>query len=123
MAEALARHYWEDSLEVLSAGVYPLGKITPYTLDVLMERNIPTDGLHSKGLAAVDFSRVDVVVDLADFPVEPVPGGFEGKVVKAFVPDPYGGTLDDFREALATIDRILKKKMERWTGVKTVGPG
>lgn len=121
MAEALARHYWKDLLNAFSAGVYPLGRITPYTLQVLRERNIPADGLHSKGLAAVDFSRVDVVVDLAGFPAkELVPDRFAGKVVKAYVLDPYGGTPDDFREALNTIDWMLRQKLEIWTGAKIV---
>ena len=124
MAEALARHYWKELLDVSSAGVHPLGRITPYTLQALRERNIPTGGLHSKGLAAVDFSRVDVVVDLAGFPAaELVPERFPGKVVRARVPDPYGGTPDDFRQVLKTIDWMLRERLESWTGVKTAGPG
>lgn len=115
MAEALARHHWKDSLDVFSAGVYPLGVVTPYTLQALRESHIGTDGLHSKGLSAVDFSRLEVVVDLAGFPAsELAPAWFEGKIIRSYVADPYGGTLDDFRVALNAIDSMLKQKIEGW---------
>lgn len=115
MAEAIARHRWKESLETFSAGVYPLGHITPYTLQVLRESHIPTDGLHSKGLDAVDFSRLGVVVDLAGFPTEElVPPWFDGRIVKAYVRDPYGGTVADFREAMGAIKSLLEERLDGW---------
>jgi len=121
MAEALTRHYWKDSLDVHSAGVHPLGLVTPYTLQVLRESRIPTEGLHSKGFSAVDFSRLGVVVDLAGFPASELAlASFEGRIVQSYVSDPYGGTLDDFREALKAIDSMLKENIEDWLGVQSL---
>jgi protein-tyrosine-phosphatase len=117
MAEALARHHWNDSLDVFSAGVHPLGLVTPYTLQALRESHIPTGGLYSKGLSAVDYTRFGVVVDLAGFPAwELAPPSFEGKIIRSYVTDPYGGTLDDFREALNAIDSMLRQNIEGWLG-------
>ena len=42
MAEALARHFWNDGMEARSAGLDPLGYVPPLTLEVLNEAGVPT---------------------------------------------------------------------------------
>jgi arsenate reductase (thioredoxin) len=48
MAEALLRLHASDRFEVTSAGLEP-GVINPYTVRVLEERGISTEGMHAKG--------------------------------------------------------------------------
>jgi len=49
MAEALLRHRADDRFQVFSAGLEP-SRINPYTLRVLEEAGIDTEGQYSKGL-------------------------------------------------------------------------
>lgn len=48
MADALLRFHASDRFEVTSAGLEP-GVLNPYTVRVLEERGINTDGMHAKG--------------------------------------------------------------------------
>ena len=48
MAEALLRLHAADRFEVTSAGLEP-GVLNPYTVRVLEERGISTEGMHAKG--------------------------------------------------------------------------
>ena len=48
MAEALARHFWNNGMEARSAGLAPLGYVPSQTLAVLNEAGIATDGLYRK---------------------------------------------------------------------------
>ena len=48
MAEALLRLHAADRFEVTSAGLEP-GVLNPYTVRVLEERGIGTEGMHAKG--------------------------------------------------------------------------
>lgn len=115
MAEALARYYWKDSVNACSAGSYPLGHVTPHTLDVLRERNIPTDGLHSKGFSAIPFREVLVVVSLSGETLDGLlPRSFSGEVIPRYVHDPYGEGLPVFRQTLATIDTVVREELTEW---------
>ena len=57
--------FLEKGMEACSAGWPPWGIFRPLTLEVLNEAGIPTDGLHSKGIAGVRFDDIDYLVDLA----------------------------------------------------------
>jgi len=115
LAEALARHHWKDSVEAASAGMDPLGYVTPYTLAVLREIPVSTDGLESKAVSAVDFSKIDLVVNLTNHPIRPfLPSKFPGKVIDWYVTDPFGGTLDTFREARDAIEWLILEQLPRW---------
>ena len=49
LADALLRHHASDRFDVTSAGLEP-GTLNPYTVRVLEERGISTDGMHAKGV-------------------------------------------------------------------------
>jgi protein-tyrosine-phosphatase len=122
MAEALSRHYWGVTLEVHSAGVHPLGFITPQTLEVLKERRVACEGLSSKGFSAVDFRRLSLVVSLTDSSLDGLlPGFFSGRLRSWYIRDPYGESIDSFRQACAAIDWLITDKLPRWLGWCTPG--
>jgi arsenate reductase len=115
MAEALARHYWGGAVRAFSAGTYPLGHITAYTLEVLEERNIPTSGLYSKGFSAIAFNEVQfIVVFTRDSLEHLLPPSFSGEVIRRHVGDPFGLGLNVFRQTLLTIEWLILKKLPEW---------
>jgi arsenate reductase (thioredoxin) len=65
MAEVLLRHRGGHAYEVHSAGVEP-GSINPYTIRVLEEAGLPTDGLRSKSVSEYLGQRFDYVITVCD---------------------------------------------------------
>ena len=115
MAEALARHYWDDLVEAFSAGIYPLGHITPYTLQALSERAISTAGLLSKGFSDIPFDRIQLIVCLTGDSFEHlIPRSFSGEIIRWHVQDPYGQVLSVFRETLETTEWLIRTKLPGW---------
>lgn len=112
LAEALARHFWGKEMEVSSAGLFPLGHVTPYTLEALREKDIPVEGLHSKGLEDVPLGEIDYIVNLTNINIQKlIPGFFSGKVIPCYVRDPYGEGLDSFRKARDELKVLVIEKL------------
>ncbi len=115
MAEALARHYWGEKLEVASAGVSALGYVPEETIHVLEEIGVSTEGLYSKGLNEVDIDGFHLILDLVLYPLEDmIPASFEGKLIPWHVRDPFQGGLDSFRETRNTIEWLVTEKLSEW---------
>jgi arsenate reductase (thioredoxin) len=121
MAEALARHYWNDAIEAFSAGTYPLGHITPHTLEALSERAITTTGLHSKSFSAIPFDRIQLVVVLTGDVFEHlIPSSFSGKIIRWHVRDPFGHGMSAFRETRDTLTLMVRRKLPEWLNLDPV---
>lgn len=115
LAEALARHTWGNSVDACSAGMDPLGYVTPYTLEVLREIGVLTAGFESKPISAIDLSRVDLVVNLTNDPIRPfLPAKFPAKVVDWYVMDPFGEGLGAFRQARDAIRWLVTEQLPKW---------
>ena len=115
MAEALARHYWGEKLEVASAGVSALGYVPWETTSVLEEMGVSTEGLYSKGLGEVDIDGFHLILDLVHYPLEGViPPSFQGKVIPWHVTDPFQRGLDSFRQTRNTIEWLVTEKLSEW---------
>lgn len=115
MAEALTRHVWGQSYRAASAGTYPLGVITPLTLEVLHERQVPTEGLYSKGLEDLDLSRFQLLVNLSGTHLAMgITDPFPGLIVPWFVHDPYGEGLSSFRKVRNTIEALVRERLPAW---------
>ena len=105
MAEAWANHFGHDRVQVFSAGSFPFGSIVAETYTVMKEKGISLDGQRSKGLSDVAVAEMDVVVGMG-YEVEcPVPVGFKGRVVDWNIPDPYGRSLEFFRNVRDMIEQ------------------
>ncbi len=105
MAEALARHLAPDVIEASSAGVMALGYVAPPTHAVLKESGVPSDGLVSKPLRAVDIASIDLIINLAGCPIENL---FDGKALPVEdwdVGDPFGSDLAVYRRIRDEIER------------------
>ena len=112
MAEALARHLAPDAISASSAGLLPLGYISPPTYAVLREMGIAGLGLRSRPLREIDFAGVDLVINMAGQPL--------GSLVKASTPverweieDPFGRDLAFYRETRQEIETRVRELAKR----------
>ncbi len=112
MAEALARQLFPGSVRIGSAGLRPLGYIARETLAVLAEAGIDTHGLWSKGLTDLDLAEFPLLVNLTAYAVDSyLPRAFHGQLVRHPVVDPFGGTLEVYREARDTIRQFITEDL------------
>lgn len=108
IAEALTRLLRGGSLAAASAGLHPLGHITRETLAVLAEAGALTHGLSSKGLDAVNPREFALIVNLSDYALAPwLPPDCRSRVIQRPVIDPYGGSLDLYRQAREAIKTLI----------------
>jgi arsenate reductase len=116
MAEGLARFYYGDQLNVMSAGSEP-SQLNPLAITAMAELGIEISHHHSKSVDTVDPELVDTVVTLCAEEVCPV---FPGRVERLHWPiiDPArpapdeAQALQQFREAR---DWIKDKLAEQFT--------
>jgi len=75
----------------MSAGISPLGSISPEVLSVLSKLGVSAEGLASKALHSMNLEEADLVVSLdADFPVRRVLGPeLQFRWEEWDIPDPY----------------------------------
>ncbi len=109
MAEAWVRHRAVEGIEAVSAGLTPLGYITPETAQVMKEKNVSVDGQQSKGLEAIDWKQVDVLVNMTFMPSRSVVAGFSGRRVEWRVPDPFQASLRTYRRVRDLLERRVNK--------------
>ncbi len=112
MAEAWARHLGADRVEALSAGVRPLGFIASETKEVMAEKGIRLDGQRSKGLDAIDWTHVDILVNMSGFPGRDLVPEFSGQRLDWKVVDPYMDPLESYRSVRDLLERKIRRLLE-----------
>ena len=112
MAEAWARHLARDTVEAMSAGLHPLGFIAPETTRVMEEKGIRLEGQQSKGLEAIDWRQVDVVVNMLPIPGRSLLPSFQGALVTWKVRDPYQEPLRVYRKVREQLRRLVERLLE-----------
>jgi protein-tyrosine-phosphatase len=112
MAEALARQFFPDSVRISSAGINPLGYVAPETLDVLAESGVATEGLWSKGIDEIECAHYPVLVNLTDHSLDGVlPRACFGRIIHHPVIDPFGRSLEAYRQAREAIRRFIAEEL------------
>ncbi len=114
MAEAWARHLGRDKIEALSAGLHALGFIASETKQVMAEKGISLDSQHSKGLDAIDWAQVDVLVNMSGVSARTDVPEFKGKHLDWKVPDPYMDALDSYRSVRDLLERKVRRLLEEF---------
>lgn len=108
MAEALVRYHASNLIEAESAGVRPLGHVSPEALAVLQEMGIRAEGHYSKSINDVlQFFEPEIVVNMSG---QKLQGWFATKeIIDWKVQDPYGSELETYRKICSTIEaKVLK---------------
>ncbi len=116
MAEAWARHLGGGRVEVQSAGLHPLGFISPETSAVMAEKGIPLDSQRSKGFDAIDWNRVDVLVNMSHVPARDLVPEFKGKRLDWKVSDPYMDPLETYRSIRDQLEKLVRKLLNELQG-------
>jgi len=109
MAEAWTRHLSAGRVEAVSAGVEPLGFVALETIQVMEEKQISLAGQRSKGLHAIDWKLVNVLVNMSHRPTAALVPEFEGRRLEWDVPDPYGDDLATYRQVRDLLEEQVKK--------------
>ncbi|HYP14143.1 MAG TPA: low molecular weight phosphatase family protein [Bryobacteraceae bacterium] len=104
MAEAMARTYGSDVLEVQSAGLQPAMNTSTYTRNVLTEKNIHLGDHLPRRFRDLNLTDFDLIVNLSG---SKLPGSLATPVENWNVDDPFGGTEDDFRAARERIEMLV----------------
>lgn len=105
MAEAFARAYGGDIMEVHSAGVSPATYIAPLTKRTLSELNLSIDGHFPKGMDLMRSQHFDVVINMSGVPLG-LPGAH---VIEWAVPDPIGQTESYYRTVATQIEGLVMR--------------
>lgn len=119
LAESLLNHWGQGRFRACSAGSFPRGTVNPLALQLLVQLNLPTDGLRSKSwdeFARPGAQSIDFVITVCDNAAgEPCPV-WPGQPVTTHwgIPDPaaVAGTeaqrMQAFRQALYSLERRIK---------------
>jgi arsenate reductase len=110
MAEALARKYGSDVLEVSSAGLTPAMNTTPFTRSVLQEKNVDLGDHLPRRFRDLDLKDYDLIVNMSG---SALPRTIGVPVEDWEVDDPMGGSEDDFRVARETIEMLVMRLILR----------
>lgn len=110
MAEALARKYGSDVLEVSSAGLTPALNNHAYTRAVLAEKNVDLGEHLPRKFRDVNPDDYDLIVNMSG---SALPKNVGVPIEDWDVEDPYGGTQDDFREAREKIEMLVMRLILR----------
>jgi arsenate reductase (thioredoxin) len=107
MAEAFARAYGSDILNVRSAGLAPASIVQPLTRQVLTEKNIASEGQFPKGLESVAAESFDVVVNISGEPLPSRPVAHRS--IEWRVRDPIGQSESLYRSVAAEIEALVMR--------------
>lgn len=115
MAEAILKHLGGKAFEVFSAGIKPEAEVNSFAIEVLKEKNIPTDGLYPKAIGNLIQSEIDLVVTVCDRAKQSCPHFPGAKRVEHWSledPSTFQGTYDEilfaFREIRDEIERRIR---------------
>jgi len=109
MAEGLARALSAGRHEVWSAGTHPMIRVSPEAVQVLAERGIDISAHRPKSIAEAP-DDVDLEVTLCE---DRCPTLRANSREHWPTPDPYGGTVGDFRAARDQIEARVRDLLER----------
>lgn len=116
MAEAWARHLSAGGVEAMSAGVRPLGFIAEETIEVMREKKISLDGHKSKGLDAINWHQVDVLVNMSPYSPDIFAPTFTARRLEWHVHDPFDEPIESFREVRDQLEKLVRKLLEELQG-------
>lgn len=105
MAEAFARAYGSDLLDVRSAGIAPANTIAPLTKQTLAAWNLNIDDHFPKDLNVMRREHFDVVVNMSGMPL-----GLPGvRMVDWTIPDPIGEKATVYQAVANLIEKLVMR--------------
>jgi len=109
MAEAFARHYGKDKVEVASAGTMPLTEVNPIVVQVMREKGIDISKNKPKPITTRMVQEADVIIVMGCDAKGFCPAPLLDKVVDWRLEDPKGKPIEKVREIRDEIERRVKR--------------
>lgn len=110
MAEAMARKYGSDVLDVASAGLSPAMNTTPFTRSVLAEKNVDLGEHLPRRFRDVNPKSFDLIVNLSG---SPMPRSLGVAIEDWNVDDPMGKSEEEFRQTREIIEMLVMRLILR----------
>ena len=109
MAESILRSTGADSVNAVSAGLHPTGRVATLSLQSLSTFGYPVEGLSSKGLDDIDLESIDVVISLmGDSGLDALPWRLTAEKIAWSIRDPYGEDEDAYVATIKTLERKIQ---------------
>ncbi len=113
MAESILRSIGGASVDVVSAGLHPTGRVAELSLETLAGHGYPVAGLSSKGLEAIDLESIDIVISLMGEPgLAALPCRLTAEKIAWSIRDPYGEDEDAYATTVKTLERKIQALCE-----------
>lgn len=110
MAEALAKKYGSDVLEVSSAGLSPAMTNHAFTRSVLLEKNVDMGDHLPRRFRELKPTDYDLIVNMSG---HRLPSNLGVPVENWNVEDPFGGTEEDFRKTRELLEMMVMRLILR----------
>ncbi len=106
MAEGFARKYGEGKIEVFSAGIMPLNRVTSKTVKVMAEKGIDVSSQRPKHIDEVlHEAPFDLIVFLDNnINLHNLPGK---KIITRPVPDPFERDIEAYRRTRDKVEELV----------------
>lgn len=109
MAESILRTIGGASVDVVSAGLHPTGRVADMSMETLRSHGYPVERLASKGLDAIDLNSIDVVISLmGESGLAALPCRLTAERVAWSIRDPYGEDEDAYAATVKTLERKIR---------------
>ena len=113
MAEGFARYLSSGNVEPISAGTRPAKKVAPKAIEVMRERGIDISGQTPKALTMEMMDKADVLVSMGCGVQESCPLPLRDDLINWGLEDPYGQSIEKYRNIRDEIERRVKVLIER----------
>lgn len=116
MAEGFARRLAEIlkiNVQVYSAGSKPAKEINPLAIEVMREKGIDITSQRPKGLEAIPYQELDLVITLCDSAKQTCPVLPGSKMVHWDIPDPasFEGTIEEKLEFFRKVRDEIEERV------------
>ncbi len=109
MAESVMKTIGGPSVEVVSAGLHPTGRVAELSLETLLSHGYSVAGLSSKGFEAIDLDSIDVVISLmGESGLAALPCRLTAEKIAWSIRDPYGEDDDAYISTINTLERKIR---------------
>ncbi len=109
MAESILNTIGGTTVNAVSAGLHPTGRVADLSLETLHLHGYPVTGLSSKGLDAIDLESIDVVISLMGEPgLAALPCRITAERIAWSIRDPYGEDEDAYISTVTLMERKIR---------------
>ncbi len=109
MAEAFARAFGSDVMEVASCGLHPAPSVSRTTRLVLAERGLDVSGHYPKSFSEVQPESYDLIVNMSGMML---PAGLDSRVLHWDVMDPMGFPKEVYDQVADQIRGLVEGLIE-----------